>query len=109
MVQSATRFGRSARIALAAGAVLGAAAFGATAAVAHERGYYVEAPAYYVPAPVYYAPPPPVYYAPQPAYGNVLEFMFSFGDNDRGGYRDHHDNGRHVGWDRGRGHGRGRD
>lgn len=99
---------RSIRIALAAGAALAAAAFGAGQASAHERGYYVPAPVYYVPAPAYYAPPPPVYYVPQPAPvygGSVLEFVFSFGDNDRGGYR-HHDNGRHVGWSRGRGHDR---
>jgi hypothetical protein len=112
MFQSATGFGRGVRVALAVSAVLGAAAFGATAAAAHERGgYYVAAPAYYVPAPAYYAPPPPVYYVPQPAPvygGSVLELMFLFGDNDRGGHvdRGHHDNGRHAGWDRGHGHDR---
>ena len=109
MLHSATGY-RGFRIALAAGAALAAAAFGAEQASAHERGYYVPAPVYYAPAPVYYAPPPPVYYVPQPAPvygGSVLEFVFSLGDNDRGGYRDRdHDRGRHRGWEHGRGHDR---
>jgi len=108
MLHSATGY-RGFRIALAAGAALAAAAFGAEQASAHERGYYVPAPVYYAPAPVYYAPPP-VYYVPQPAPvygGSVLEFVFSLGDNDRGGYRDRdHDRGRHRGWEHGRGHDR---
>jgi hypothetical protein len=130
MVQTAALMrGGLTRIALAAGALLiGAAAFGAPA-VAHDsrRVVVVERPATYyvrpygppvavpyyampyysgpaVPAPVYYAPP-----RPAPVYGgSVLEFVFSLGDNDRGGYRDRDDRGRHRGWDhdRGRGHDR---
>ncbi|MGE5537145.1 MAG: hypothetical protein ACM30I_00895 [Gemmatimonas sp.] len=111
------------RIALATGALVGAALLWASHASAHERGvvvvggpvYAAPAPVYYAPAPTYYvpAPPPRVVYAPAPAYYRPepvyegLSFMFSFGGNDR---REHahwdrdHDRGRHEGWDRGHGH-----
>ncbi|HTI85562.1 MAG TPA: hypothetical protein VL966_03075 [Alphaproteobacteria bacterium] len=108
MVRSATVSRNLVRIALASGALLGAAAWAGQAS-AHERGVVVVGqPVYVAPAPVYYQPPPrvvyvpaPAYYAPQPVYEPGLSFIFRFGDNDR---REHyapvHDNGRHRGWDR---------
>jgi hypothetical protein len=116
MVRSATVDRRNlVRIALATGALLGAAVWAGQAA-AHERGVVVVGqPVYVAPPPVYYQPQPrvvyvpaPTYYAPAPVYeAPGLSFIFRFGDNDR---REHfvpvHDNGRHRGWDRGRGHDR---
>jgi hypothetical protein len=85
--------------------IAGTAAIGSGAASAHtDVGIYlgVPGPIYAPPPPVIYQAPAVVYQQPQVVYGPSYGYGYRDDDWERHGK---HDNGRHRGWDKHRGHG----